>query len=220
MPKTHEVEQGDYLALIADKYGFSSWEDIWEHPKNAELRSRRPNPNVLYPGDSLFIPDNRVKEESCAVDQVHLFKVKRATTFLRLIIKDDEGHPFSNVDYTLRVASAKFKGKTDGNGQLEHKIPVGAQTADLTLDKIGLVWNLKIGHLDPIEERIENKELISGIQARLNNLSYHCGAVDGIAGPKTKEAIRRFQARVLKHENPSGEPDAETRAALMKEHLS
>ena len=47
-------------------------------------------------------------------------------------------------------------------------------------------WALKVGHLDP-------PETPSGIQARLNNLGFDCGEVDGIIGKRTKAAIEEFQ---------------------------
>jgi hypothetical protein len=53
----HTVVQGEYLSKIARNYGFSDYRTIWEHPKNAALKQARQNPNVLFPGDRLFIPD-------------------------------------------------------------------------------------------------------------------------------------------------------------------
>jgi nucleoid-associated protein YgaU len=53
----HTVVQGEYLSKIARSYGFSDYRTIWEHPKNAALKQARQNPNVLFPGDRLFIPD-------------------------------------------------------------------------------------------------------------------------------------------------------------------
>jgi peptidoglycan hydrolase-like protein with peptidoglycan-binding domain len=36
---------------------------------------------------------------------------------------------------------------------------------------------------------------MTGVQARLNNLGYNTGPVDGIQGPRTTEAIREFQEK-------------------------
>ena len=57
MPITYTVVQGDYVSRIAAQQGFAGYSKIWNHPNNAELKNLRQNPEVLYPGDVLFIPD-------------------------------------------------------------------------------------------------------------------------------------------------------------------
>jgi peptidoglycan hydrolase-like protein with peptidoglycan-binding domain len=89
----------------------------------------------------------------------------------------------------------------------------------LLVEKYRLSWQLQIGHLDPVDDSSESKPLITGIQARLNNLGYHCGPVDGIMGPKTKMALQRFQSKAMQRKDPDGEPDDDTRRALETEHL-
>jgi peptidoglycan hydrolase-like protein with peptidoglycan-binding domain len=51
----------------------------------------------------------------------------------------------------------------------------------------GRARTLVLGGLDPLHT-------VTGIQARLNNLGFHTGAVDGVIGPITRRAIRKFQA--------------------------
>jgi N-acetylmuramoyl-L-alanine amidase len=84
-------------------------------------------------------------------------------------------------------------GSTAKNGLIEQVVP--AQLTQATLDVsfqrpggqcIRRCWILKLGHLDDIAEP-------TGIQARLNNLGFDCGTVDGIIGPRTESAIRHFQ---------------------------
>lgn len=53
----HVVRQGECLSAIAKRYGFASYRIIYDHPDNAELRRARPNPNLLFPGDVIVIPD-------------------------------------------------------------------------------------------------------------------------------------------------------------------
>jgi len=72
-----------------------------------------------------------------------------------------------------------------------------------------LIYDLRLGTIDPISS-------ISGIQSRLNNLGFDCGAVDGVLGPRTEAALRAFQQA---HDlPPTGEADAATQDALFRRH--
>jgi hypothetical protein len=54
---TYVVKSGDTLSGIAHTKGYKSWKDIYFHPDNQAFRSRRPNPNLIFPGDKLLLPD-------------------------------------------------------------------------------------------------------------------------------------------------------------------
>ena len=58
MPKMRPniVKQRDYVDSIADQYGFDP-EEVWNDDKNKTLKEKRKSPNILAPGDVLFIPD-------------------------------------------------------------------------------------------------------------------------------------------------------------------
>src|SRR5260370_36720170 len=60
----HTVTQGEHLSRIAKRYGFSDHRTIWDHARNAALKQEHQNPNVLFPGDQLFIPDREQKIEA------------------------------------------------------------------------------------------------------------------------------------------------------------
>lgn len=216
MAEMHTVEQGEYLASIAKDYGFSDWHTIYDHPENAELKKNRPNPNILFPGDEIFIPDKQPKQESCPTEKKSRFQVKVPKAWLKIVLKDSEGKALANQPYTLTVAWLKFTGTTDGVGSVKQKIPIGIDTAELSLDKLGLTWPLKIGHLDPIFGGDGNDLIVSGVQARLNNLGYDCGDIDGIFGPKTREALQAFQMKELgrSETQATGEADKQTLDAL------
>ena len=68
--KSHTVAEGDCLSSIAFDSGFI-WQTIWWHSSNEALRERRNDPNVLYPGDVVKIPDPQEKEEDVALDRRH-----------------------------------------------------------------------------------------------------------------------------------------------------
>lgn len=50
----HLVKQGECLSSIAAQYRFA-WEQLWNLPQNRELRLKRKNPNILFPGDGRFL---------------------------------------------------------------------------------------------------------------------------------------------------------------------
>lgn len=218
MPKIHTVAQGECLSGIAAAYYFHSWKTIYNHPENAEFKKLRPNPNVIFPGDKIFIPTRDSKiEENKNTEQKHAFVLKRETYLLRLVLKDRQNKCFSEAKYKLIVGGKFFEGTTDPDGLLEHEIPTDATVAFLSAWLKILPeepakeynWNLQLGHLDPITE-------ISGVQARLNNLSYRCGSVDGVSGPRTKRAVKRFQEK--NGLEPDGIIGNKTKNALLRIH--
>jgi len=171
---------------------------------------KRPNPNIIYPGDVVFVPDKEEKKESGATGKRHRFRVKGvpAKLRLRLMTNDD---PCANQEYTLEVDGKTFSGTTDVEGRLEHPIPPNAKRGKLIFGKEHREYRLNIGHLDPTDE-------IKGVQSRLNNLGFRCGKVDGIMGTLTKYAIEMFQEAF--DLSVTGEPDSKTKAKLEDMHGS
>jgi len=50
------VKSGDTLVKIAKNHGFADWREIYNHPDNHAFKSKRPDPNKIFPGDVLMIP--------------------------------------------------------------------------------------------------------------------------------------------------------------------
>lgn len=191
MPITHVVAQGDCFSKIAKRYGFADYKVIYDHPDNAELKKKRPNPNVLRPGDSIQIPDLALKQVDAAAGKTHRFKVKLAEKALRLALNGADGKPLAGVDYELDLGEKKpRKGTTDGDGKLEEPIPHDCTSAALTIEDRVLVLNL--GHLNPVAKA--NDAECSGAQGRLKNLGYDPGPADGKYGTRTRAALAVFQA--------------------------
>ncbi len=57
MSITYIVKTGDTLTSIAKKFNRPSWQELYNHPENADFRRRRPNPNKIFTGDAIQIPD-------------------------------------------------------------------------------------------------------------------------------------------------------------------
>jgi hypothetical protein len=64
------------------------------HPENASLRQLRKDPNVLYPGDEIFVPERTERLESCATDQSHKFNEEDTGAKVKLRLLDaDQPRP-------------------------------------------------------------------------------------------------------------------------------
>jgi hypothetical protein len=87
----YTVRQGDFLSKIAKVCGFSNYRTIWNHPNNADLKQKRQNPNVLFPGDIVYIPGKQVRTESRGTNQKHVFVTDSPIFKLRLHLEDRTG---------------------------------------------------------------------------------------------------------------------------------
>jgi N-acetylmuramoyl-L-alanine amidase len=186
-PGVHIVKQGEWISKLAKWYGIADWNRIWDHPQNAKLREERSSPDILYPGDRVFIPAIEIKEVPRDTDKHHKFRLKGGVINFRMTVYDSDKTPRPNVPYTFSVhpkPGTVVAGQTNGDGKIEQRIPRDARHALLKIDEQEI--EIRLGELDPIET-------ISGIQARLKNLGYDPGEIDGIDGPKTRAAVRAFQ---------------------------
>src|SRR5262245_27599734 len=55
---TYVVQPGDTLTRIAGRFRIPDWRTIYNHPTNAGFRRLRPNPDRIFAGDRLFIPES------------------------------------------------------------------------------------------------------------------------------------------------------------------
>ena len=205
---TKKIEQGEHAARVIDGKGHGPFIRIWNLAENQPLRDLRPNPLVLSPDDELFIPDAEPGTESGETDSTHTFRRLGSTLKLRLLVRNIDGKPVANTDCELTLGGAPIPMQTDGDGRLEHEITADLEDARLVVPELHLDFELKIGHLDPVDE-------LPGVRARLNNLGYFAGyATENEA--QLKWALEEFQ-----HENDtslSGEVDDETKAKLLEVH--
>ncbi len=206
------VQQGECVSSIAYEHGHLS-QTILDDPGNRELKRTRKNHHILLPGDRLMIPPIRQKDVSAETDKAHRFQLKGVSEVFQIRFLDLAEKPRANLQYVLVIEKKTFSGKTDGQGELRHSIPPNAKNGRLILGKGAdrEEIELRLGDLDPTSA-------ITGAQARLTNLGLDCGPVDGILGPKTRKAIKRFQ-RANRLEQ-TGELDDATMQELETKHGS
>lgn len=209
----HKVEVGDCLSSIADKFGFF-WETLWDDPNNAQLRALRTDPNVLLPGDSVYVPDKREKTEPGETGEVHVFQLKGVPAMLRIQFVDEDGNPRSDVAFTIVVDGKPVSddgARTDAKGMVICGIPPQARQGTLTLGEgeTKEVYPLDLGHLNPVTT-------ISGVKRRLFNLGFFEGSVDESWDEAAKKSLTAFQ--LAYGLEPSGELDDAVRELLRGVH--
>jgi hypothetical protein len=207
----HIMGPGDCLFTIADKGGFPSIDPIWKHARNRELASSR-QPGMLDDGDRIFIPPVQTKTSNYSTGATHPVVVKSVPAYLRLCMKDGDGKPLANQPYKLELSSATRQGNTDGNGILEEKIPLPA--GNMVLHFAGRKITLAVSRLRPFTG--ERSGDVMAAQARLRNLGYQPGPLDGIAGKRTRASVIAFQT--TEKLQVTGKLDAATIDKLKGEH--
>ena len=195
------VQQGECLLSIADAHGLL-WETIWNHPQNSALKRARLDPNVLMPGDRLFIPERTPKEESCATEKRHRFLLKGTPAKLKLrLLRNDQ--PRANLPYRLEAGGRWKSGTIDADGFLEETIPPGATSVHLILSQGSTQeeYDFTLGTVDPLTTR-------DGVLGRLANLGY-------VTEGDGSEAIRAFLEK--KGLAVTGTVDSATQSAIKAE---
>lgn len=201
------ASEGDSIPSIAHDHGHF-FETIWNHGNNAALKALRKNPNILYPGDEVFVPALRLKTFSKGTDSRHSF-VRRGTPQKLKIQLMQLGEPRKNEPYTLVIDGEIINGTTDGDGNLEQFIKPNAKGGVLKLQGGKEEYPVRIGHLNPIDT-------VSGQKQRLNNLGYNCGDESEDETEQFAQAITQFQgAKKLKE---TGKMDDATKAKLESLH--
>jgi hypothetical protein len=198
------VKEGDTLVSIAHEKGFRSWEVIYLHPANEELRKKRPNPEQLLPGDVVVVPEKKPKEFTLEVNRRHELVVKTLKAHLRLTVGDDEG-PFREARFSVQAGGKLIEGTTDSQGTISVLVSAAAKDGTLRVRPAGRTtsvdWELQLGHLPPASED-------AGYKARLVNLGY--GQITN--DDELKRALLAFQGEVGLE--PTGTLDQPTKSKI------
>lgn len=209
MPKVHKVKQGESVASIAYAHGLLP-STIWDDPQNSEIKERRSDPNVLAVGDEIFVPDNKIKWVSMSTDKKHKLVRRSVPEKLQIRFLDASGEPRAGISYEFEIDGEVRSGTTNDKGEVIESIMPDANQATIRFSEEEL-YRVKIGHLDPVTE-------ITGLQARLRNLGYYEGEVDGDLGEVTARALRSFQSKEDGLES-TGEADDATLEQLIDVYL-
>ncbi len=146
------IKQGDHLALLAYKFGFDA-DAVWNDPANDALRKVRPKPNILLPGDQLYIPDRVDKKPVTLVTgELNTFVSPDppTVTITHQFVGNDVS-AYATKAYLVREIEQLTGLQTDADGVVKFEAPVTLDTATVVFTDTGESWALAIGNLDPID---------------------------------------------------------------------
>ncbi len=210
--RPHVVRQGEYVDRLAFMYGFDAAK-VWDDGANAELKAKRGNPNLLYPGDLLQIPTAPRKGAPLSKGTTNAYSVRVPRTKLSILFQEGD-HALANEPYVVQGLGVPLEGKTGSDGAVDLEVPVHTRELIVTFTNRGVSYPVRIGNMDPIDEPM-------GVRKRLEQLGYY-DVFDGDAGSETEENERLAAALSAYQEAKglprTGEADGATRVALIADH--
>jgi N-acetylmuramoyl-L-alanine amidase len=189
MPTRHIVRPGDCMTSIGAHYARDP-DRLWNASENADLRALRDDPNVLFPGDIVVIPDASSTAPSVSQGQSNRYRARVPLCRLAVELRAPTGDGLSGIQYRLSVDGRPTKeGVTGSDGLVEAQVPATAVEADLEVwhgTPHAFHWTLAVGHLDPVSEE-------SGVAGRLENLGYHAHVDPDDPAGALRRAVSAFQ---------------------------
>ncbi len=211
MAQNHAVAEGETIIRIAHRHGFRDWKVIYFDAVNAELRKKRPDPNVLKAGDTVVIPDKQPVEFQAQTNKRHTFTIVTQKAHFEVVLEDDQGVPYANKAFKLVVNGVEHEGATSPQGEVDVLVPPDAPEGTLTLwpddadPEAKLEWTVQLAAMTPIE-----KGDTKGVRERLANLGYDTGPLDKAAEEGVLEGALEEFAEVQGVEEPGSESESES----------
>jgi hypothetical protein len=204
---SYTVQQGDHLSGIAQSFGFDDYTVVWNDPGNADLKSRRADPHVLVPGDSLVIPELKVQPLGKPTGVTHTFTILQSPLKLRFKMLDFAGNPI--VAESLTIAGTELA--TDGTGLIEANVEKLDQVVQVQCG--GSTFVLTVGAINPPDDTSD-----AGYKARLYNLGFLWDPSVDDSDDEMVIALQDFQAQ---YQLPiTGQLDDATKTQLAQTHGS
>jgi uncharacterized protein involved in type VI secretion and phage assembly len=208
------VRQGDFLTRLAFAHGFDA-DKVWNDGKNAELKDKRKNHNILYPGDVIYLP--RAEREGAPLSKgtTNKYDVNVPKTTVSVVFVEGD-KAVANEPYVIDGLGKRVEGSSDGAGTVTFEAPVHVREVVVTFPKRAVAYPIRIGHMDPIDEP-------AGIRKRLQQLGYY-DDFDGEAGSAEEEDERLSQAisayQLAKNLEVTGTINQALKDALLRDHKS
>jgi hypothetical protein len=171
------VRPGDYLTAIAHARGAKS-DEIWQHPANARLRGLRKSPELLAPGDVIYLPIVAPKWLPVAIGEKNTFVAHVPRVDVHVVLKNSNGQPLAGKSVTTSPPLGPSPLTTDGSGALTMSVPCDVKLVRATLTDPNLTFDIRIGYLDP-------HDVTTGAVSRLRQLGYVADESPLLARPRS-----------------------------------
>ena len=209
--RVHVVCQGETLLGLAARYGFDAGA-VWDDARNEPLRRERTSPNVLAPGDVVYLPSQEEDVRPAFPREINRYRarVPAHPVAVRLL---QRGLPLRNEECVVELPTGPLHGRTDGDGLLRFAVPSTVQRVWVIVQRAGLRIDVLIGHLDPMGTP-------TGLGGRLQNLGLLTEDWRG-ASAERRDSLFAQGLRSLQRSRglaETGELDEPTRAALAEAH--
>lgn len=89
---TYQVQEGESLSKIAQKFGLPSWKSIYYLPDNYRLRITRGSPDYLHVGDVLIIPPHPKQVLEYKIQRLEKIKADTQNLFNRMQTEIDQNY--------------------------------------------------------------------------------------------------------------------------------
>jgi hypothetical protein len=156
------IKQGDYLALLAYKFGFDA-DAIWNDPANKPLQDTGRTPEMLCPADILYIPDPVDNDaHPVAVGQTNAFQSDPPKVTVSIQFKDPS---LASQSFTVPELPELATQTVGADGTVSLEVPVTLAAVTFTFSESGDTLVCGIGYLDPVRT-------FTGVVQRLQNLGF------------------------------------------------
>lgn len=132
----HEVKPGDCFSSVAQANGYTDYHVFYDRADNAELKAKRPNPNMLVPGDRISLAEATRKEVDVPTGQQHVFRQRAKKTTLRISLMDAQDKPVEVLACSLSAGDARIEAKP-GDQPIELEIDPEAKRGVLLVKIAG-----------------------------------------------------------------------------------
>jgi hypothetical protein len=216
--KPYVIKQGDYLKKLAFRMGFDA-DEVWNDPKNSELKEKRKDGDILAPGDILYVPEKPGKKLSFKKGADNAYKAKLPKLSVKVALAGPDGAPLKDEPYVIAgLGDEDVAGSTDGEGNVIFEAAVSVRAVKLTLTKRKQTFQVLVGDLDPVDEP-------SGARMRLSHLGLYGGSYADGPEPYASRDEAQLAAAITAFQKKQGLPatgklDDATKAALVAAHGS
>jgi|HubBroStandDraft_2_1064218.scaffolds.fasta_scaffold91262_2 hypothetical protein len=158
------IRKGDHLASLAYQFGFDA-DTVWNDDSNSDLRQNRPDPNILNPGEVLYIPDPPIgppPATSLTPGSTNSFVADAPTLTVTHVFSDPS---LASQAFTVQELPDLTGQTSGGDGTVTLTVPPSLTTATIVFTDSGATFVCQIGFLDPINQ-------LTGVFQRLQNLGY------------------------------------------------